>query len=356
MSSTIAMKGAVLTHPKQPLKVLSDMECPAPRRGQVLVKLAYSGVCRSQLMEALGHRGQDAYLPHLLGHEGTGKVIDVGEGITKVKRGDLVVLTWIKSSGLDSGGMRYRCGCMQQEINAGGVTTFNDYALVSENRVVPLPLGIPLDIGVLFGCALPTGAGIILNDLRPHPKSSIGIFGLGGIGLSALIATTLFNCEKVIAIDISTDKLALARSFGATHTINSKKVNPVDEIRAITGGTGLDYSVEASGLVRVIEQSFEATRRGGGICVFASHPPYGEQISIDPYELICGKHIRGSWGGSCDPDRDIPILANLYLEHKFPLEKLIDKRYTLDTINEALSDLEHLRVERPLIEIDPSIF
>jgi S-(hydroxymethyl)glutathione dehydrogenase/alcohol dehydrogenase len=349
------MKAAVLSRLNEPLDVMSEIECAAPRRGQVLVKLAYSGVCHSQLMEVRGRRGPDAYLPHLLGHEGTGKVIEVGEGVSKVKPNDLVVLGWIKGSGLDGGGVRYRCACMQQDVNAGGVTTLNEYALVSENRIVPLPAGVPLDVAVLFGCAVPTGAGIITNDLRPAPGSSIAVFGLGGIGMSALMATMLFKCANVIAVDVSVDKLSLARSFGATHTIDATQVDPVSQIRAITCGPGVDYAVEASGQVSVIEQAFESVRRGGGVCVFASHPEHGKRISVDPYELICGKQIRGSWGGNSNPDRDIPMFAKLYLEGRLPLEKLITKRYALEAINEALDDLEHHRVGRPLIEIDTAL-
>jgi len=350
--SSIVMKAAVLTELGGQLRILNGISVPKPGYGQVLVKLAYSGVCHSQLMEVRGLRGPDAYLPHMLGHEGTGKVIEVGKGVSKVKRDDLVILGWIKGGGLDGGGMRYRCPCMQQDINAGGVTTFNEYALVSENRIGLLPVGVPLDIGVLFGCAVPTGAGIITNDLRPAPGSNIAVFGLGGIGMSTLMATMLFDCEKVIAVDVSADKLSLARSFGATHTIDATQTDPVSEICAMTRGLGVDYAVEASGQVSVIEQAFESVRRGGGVCVFASHPEHGKRISIDPYELICGKHIRGSWGGSSNPDRDIPIFAKLYLQGRLPLEKLITKRYKLDDINEALCDLEHHRVGRPVIEID----
>lgn len=349
------MKAAVLSRLNEPLDVMSGIYCAAPGRGQVLVKLAYSGVCHSQLMEVRGRRGADAYLPHLLGHEGTGKVIEVGEGVSKVKPDDLVVLGWIKGSGLDGGGVRYRCACMSQDINAGGVTTFNEYALVSENRVVALPHGVPLDVGVLFGCAVPTGAGIITNDLKPAPGSSVAIFGLGGIGLSALMATMLFECSKVIAVDVSEHKLELARSFGATHTVNAAQADVVAEIRKLTGGAGVEFAVEASGQASVIEQAFESVRRGGGVCVFASHPENGKRISIDPYELICGKQIRGSWGGSSNPDRDIPMFAELYCEGKLPLDKLITKRYPLDAINDALNDLEHHRVGRPLIEIDKTI-
>ncbi|MDY7577030.1 zinc-binding dehydrogenase [Herbaspirillum sp. RTI4] len=349
------MKAAVLKALSQPLDMVSDIAIPAPQRGQVLVKLAYSGVCHSQLMEVRGLRGPDAYLPHLLGHEGSAKVIAIGEGVTKVIPGDLVILGWIKGSGLDGGGIRYECGHLDTSINAGGVTTFNEYALVSENRVVPLPAGIPLDVAVLFGCALPTGAGIVLNDIRPPAGSTVAVFGLGGIGMSALMATQLFDCAQVIAVDVSADKLELSRSFGATAVVDAKQSDPVAAIRALTNGTGVDYAIEASGQVSVIEQAFASVRRGGGTCVFASHPAHGARISIDPYELICGKQIRGSWGGSSMPDRDIPLLAQLYLDGKLPLEKLISHRYRLDQINEALDDMEQHRVGRPLIEIDTTL-
>lgn len=354
-SASLEMRAAVLSRLGAPLDVVSGIRLTAPGRGQVLVKLAYSGVCHSQLMEARGQRGADPYLPHLLGHEGTGKVVEVGEGVTKVKADDLVILGWIKGAGLDGGGARYQCDCMTQPINGGGVTTFNEYALVSENRIVPLPDGVPLDIGVLFGCALPTGAGILTNDLRPPPGSSVAIFGLGGIGLSALMATLLFDCSLVIAVDVSAEKLDLARAFGATHVIDASLTDPVAMIRTLTDGRGADFAVEASGQARVIEQAFESVRRGGGTCVFASHPGQGERISIDPYELICGKQIRGSWGGGSHPDRDTPIFAALYRDGRLPLERLLSKRYPLGSINEALSDLEAKRVARPLIEIDTTL-
>ena len=306
-------------------------------------------------MEVRGRRGKDVYLPHLLGHEGSGKVIEVGEAVSKVRPGDFVVLSWIKSSGLNAGSARYSCSCTDQLINAGAVTTFNEFALVSEDRLVLLPAGVPLDIAVLFGCAVPTGAGILTNDLKPAPGSSVAVFGLGGVGMSALMATMLYECSKVIAVDISAEKLELAHSFGATHIFNSAATDVVAEIRNLTGGVGVDYAVEASGIASVIEQAFESVRRGGGVCVFASHPESGKRISIDPYELICGKQLRGSWGGSSNPDRDIPMFAKLYREGKLPLDKLITKRYSLDAINDALNDLEHHRVGRPLIEIDKTI-
>ena len=347
------MKAAVLQALNVPLRMRNDIELPVLRRGQVLVQLAYSGVCHSQLMEARGKRGEDAYLPHLLGHEGSGVVVEVGPDVAKVQSGDRVVLGWIKGSGIEAGGVQYKC--CDGTLNAGGVTTFNDYAVVSENRCVRVPDGVPMDIAALFGCAVLTGAGIITNSVRPTKGSSIVIFGLGGIGLSALMGLVLFDCEMVIAVDISEDKLRLAKEFGATHTINAADCDPVQAIRNLTDGRGADYTVEAAGRSDTIEKAFDAVRRGGGLCVFASHPSQGSRISLDPFEMICGKQIMGSWGGGSDPDRDIPIYADLYLKGKLPLDKLITLRYSLEDVNQALDDLEQNKVVRPLITIDPTI-
>ena len=151
------------------LKLKKKIEIPKLLRGQILVELKYSGVCRSQLMEVRGLRGKDKYLPHLLGHEGCGKVIHIGSGVKKVKIGDWVILGWIKCKGIESRGAIYKIG--NTEINSGPVTTFSSHSIVSENRVVPLPKNIPTDVAVLFGCALPTGAGIIFNEVKPKKIS-----------------------------------------------------------------------------------------------------------------------------------------------------------------------------------------
>jgi S-(hydroxymethyl)glutathione dehydrogenase/alcohol dehydrogenase len=344
------MKAAVLYETGRPLVVESDIEVPELRAGQVLVKVHFSGVCHSQLMEARGKRGDDPYLPHMLGHEGSATVLEVGPGVTRFKKDDIVILTWIKCQGADVSQTKYSKG--NQIINAGGVTTFSEYSVVSENRCVALPEGVPLDIASLFGCAVLTGAGIVTNTIQPSSKNSLAIFGLGGIGLSALMAACLYKCQTLIAVDIEKDKLELAIEFGATHVIDSSMENPVDRIREITEGVGVDYSIEAAGLVKTIEQAFQSVRKSGGKCVFATHPTANEKIMIDPFDLICGKQIQGSWGGDSIPEEDIPKFAQLYRDGKLPLEKLLTRRYSLDQINEALNDLEQRKVARPLIEFN----
>ncbi len=342
-------KAAVLYNPNRPLVIETDVEVPELGHGQILAKIFYSGICHSQLMETRGKRGEDRYLPHLLGHEATAEVIDIGMDVSKVKKGDRVVLTWIKAEGIEAGGARYKKGDIV--INAGAVTTFSEYSVVSENRCVKLPNGIPLDIGSLFGCAIQAGAGIIINMVQPVKNSTLAIFGVGGIGLSALMASKFYNCSMIIAVDVEEHKLNQAREFGATHTINSAKLDPVSEILKLTGGNGLDYAVDASGLVGPIEQAFQSVRKGGGLCVFATHPAHNDKIRIDPFDLICGKQIKGSWGGDSKPDRDIPRFAKLYLDGKLPLEKLITSRYSLDQVNEALHDIENRKIARALLEI-----
>jgi len=342
------IRAAVLYELNKPL-IIEEIEVPKLLPGQVLVKIAYSGVCHSQLMEVRGKRGIDPYLPHMLGHEGSGEVVDIGEGVKKVKPGDKVILGWIKGSGMDVPGTKYlKDG---KVINAGGVTTFSNYSIVSENRCVKLPRDIPMDCAVLFGCAIPTGAGMMINQVKPRRGTSIAFFGLGGIGISALMANSLFECSVVVGIDIVEDKLTIAREFGVTHTINASKNDVFDEIMKITNGKGLDYSVETTGLASSIETAFQSVRKFGGFCVFASHPQSGDKIRLDPYDLICGKRIEGSWGGSSNPDRDIPKFAELYKQGKLPLEKLLSHTYKLDDINKALNDLEKSAIVRALIKI-----
>ena len=346
------MRAAVLSQLGSPLEIMDGISIPEISAGQVLVKLAFSGVCHSQVMEASGARGPDYWLPHMLGHEATGRVVSIGSSVTKVSKGDLVVLGWIKGQGCEAGGCQYRCDGIT--INAGGVTTFSDHAVVSENRLVKLPQGVPLDLGVLFGCALPTGAGMVLNEVKPEAGSSVVIFGLGGIGLSAFLAARTY-AVNLIAVDVSSSKLELARRLGADHIIDARKGSPVSRIQEITGA-GADYCLECSGQTSVIQQAFLASHPSKGLTIFASHPPAGEFIKIDPHHLIAGRKIQGSWGGGSYPDRDVPLMVDLWKSGNFPIEELIGKkRYSLNEINVALSDLAQGGVLRPIIEINANV-
>ena len=325
------------------------VELPAKLRlGQVLVQIKYSGVCHSQVMETRGRRGVDPYLPHLLGHEATGVVMEIGPGVTKVKPEDQVILTWIKAEGHDvQGGKAIH---KNKVINSGPVTTFSEVTVVSENRVVPLPEGVPLDIGVLFGCALPTGLGMILNELKPEPESSSMVIGLGGVGLCALMGAIAAKCNPVIAVDLSEAKRELALELGATHALDPMGQDISGTVSQLTKG-GVDFCIDAAGKCQTIQTAFACIRRGGGRCIFASHPEQGQQLKLDPYELICGKLIQGSWGGACKPDRDVPRFAEMYLAGKLRLDRLIERPYALDQINVALDDLEAGKTMRPIVQM-----
>jgi S-(hydroxymethyl)glutathione dehydrogenase / alcohol dehydrogenase len=345
------MKAAVLTEVGKPLVIMDNIIIPSLCRGQVLVKIAYAGLCRSQLMEAQGLRGEDRYLPHMLGHEGSGIVVSVGDGVTKVKPKDEVVLGWIKGEGLEAGGTKYQTSA-GQIINAGHVTTFSEYAIISENRVVKKPKATPMDLALLYGCAIPTGAGVVLHSIKEQASLkpvTIAFFGLGGVGLSALMACKSCIFEKIIAVDISQDKLQLAEELGATHTVNAKNEDPVKAIHSLTHGQGVDFSIEAAGLVKTIEQAFLSVKNNGGRCIFISHPAAGHKIQLDPFDLICGKHIEATWGGGSRPDIDAPYFDRLYTDGLLPLDKLISKKYTLEGINQAMQDLESGNIARALI-------
>ncbi|MCR9214752.1 MAG: zinc-binding dehydrogenase [Proteobacteria bacterium] len=347
------MKAAVLFETGKPLRVLDNIELPKLLPGQVEVAIAYSGVCHSQLMEVRGKRGEDKFLPHLLGHEATGIVTGVSEGVTKVSLGDKVILGWIRGSGMEAPGALYKW--QGTKLNSGGITTFSDHTVVSENRLTILPYGLPMDLGVLFGCAVPTGAGLALNEVDIEPQHTVAIIGIGGIGAIALMFASCSKPKRLIAVDVNPDKRKVALQLGATHVLDGSESNILEQIQKLTDGKGVDFCLDSAGKTTTIELAFNATRRQGGQCVFASHPEAGKLISIDPFELVNGKQIKGSWGGKTDPDRDLPKFFRMSEDNDLPLETMISKRYSLENINDALDDLESGVVMRPLLEINPEL-
>lgn len=338
---------AVLVETGKPL-VLAELEIPALQPGQVLVEIAFSGVCHTQVLECRGHRGEDRYLPHCLGHEGSGIVCDVGPGVTKVKAGDRVILSWIKGSGADVPRTVYRWG--DRKVNAGGITTFSRHAVISENRLTLLPQEIPLRDAALLGCAVPTGVGAVFNTARPKPGQSMAVFGTGGIGLCAVAGAAIAGCTPIIAVDIRWEKLALAGQMGATHRVHAAEVDPVAEVQRICPG-GVDFAIEASGRPQVMLQALYSVRSQGGVAVVVGNARHGERVALDPRQLNLGKQLRGTWGGDNWPDRDFPRYCRLLSAGRLNLEPLLSRTYCLSEINEALDDLEAGTVARPLIEM-----
>jgi len=252
------MKAAVLYETNKPL-VIENLKVPELEFGQVLVKVCFSGICHKQMEEIQGHRGPDPYLPHLLGHEGAGVVEAIGPGVTNVAPGDHVVLSWIKGAGINSRPPTYYKG--EQPINAGWVTTFNEYAVVSENRVTGIRKDMPLDKAALLGCAVATGVGVVINQARVIPGSTVAVFGVGGVGLNVIQGAALVNAGKIIAVDIVDAKLEMAKEFGATHTINAVKQDPVQQIIELTGNTGVDYAFDTIGKIKSMKQAYDSAAK-----------------------------------------------------------------------------------------------
>ena len=338
---------AVLVELGKPLE-LADLDVPALKPGQCLIEVAFSGVCHTQVGEARGHRGEDKFLPHCLGHEGSGYVREVGPGVTKVKPGDAVILSWIKASGLDVPGCVYEWN--GRKVNAGGITTFATFSVIAENRLTVIPEGLSLRHAALIGCAVPTGAGVVFNTAQPRPGQSLVVFGVGGIGNCAVAAASASGCVPVIAVDINPDKLAWAKKFGATHTIDSKKSDAVAEIQKLVKG-GVDFAIEATGVPAVMRQALACVRQQGGTAVVIGNAKFGDKLEFDPRELNMGKRLLGTWGGDNVPDRDYPRYARLMASGKLDLEPLLTKSYALSEVNAALDDLEHGRAARPLIQM-----
>lgn len=339
---------AILVETGRPLEIV-ELGLPALKAGQVLVEVAYSGVCHTQVLEARGHRGEDRFLPHCLGHEGSGRVLETGPEVTKVKVGDTVVLTWLKGHGADVRGSTYDLG--GRTVNAGAITTFMSHAVVSENRLVPLPPAMGVREGALLGCAIPTGFGAVLNNLAASEGRSLAVFGVGGVGLSALMAGAAIGCKPLVAIDINPAKLEAARRHGATHTIDAAG-NPAKALAEICP-SGVDFAIEATGRPDVMTLAFESVRMKGGHCAIVGNPPHGQKFLVDPMQLIVGKRVTGSWGGETEPDRDVPRFVDIITRKKVDVGTMLSAPYPLEKINDALNDLEHGVVTRPLIEIKP---
>lgn len=338
-------KAAVLYQLNTPL-VIEELEVPPLKRGQVLVKILCTGICGAQYNEIIGLKGPDRFLPHMMGHEASAIVLDTGEGVTKVKKDDYVALSWIKSTGLDGINTQFRKGDVL--INAGGVTTFTEYSVVSENRVTRIPRELPPDVAAIIGCAVLTGAGIVDNTLKAKKGQSIAVFGAGGIGASVILAARRAGCSPIIALDISANKLERAAALGADQVIPAQG-DVVAAIRKIVV-RGVDFSVDASGSRLAMEAAFAAIH-DQGMCVIAGNLGKDEKISLHPFELIKGKRIVGTWGGESLPERDIPRHVQAILNERSPVGRLITHHFRLDQINHAFEVLKSGQAGRIVLDI-----
>ncbi len=328
-------KAAILRNIGGPL-IIEELEIPKLEKGQVLVKVLYSGLCRSNINEINGRKGAE-FIPHLTGHEASARVIEVGEGVTKVGEGDYVVCSWIKGAGLEAQAVKYKSS--QGIVNAGTCSTFSEYAVVSENKVVQISEEVKSDTAALLGCAVPTGAGIIDNFGIKHGKM-LAVFGIGGIGASALMRAVSLNMD-CIAFDVVPWKLVWAKVRLGVMAINSSNFNHSGVF---------DLAIECSGNRSAMEMAFDCLKNNGTAIIAGNLEP-GEHISIDPFDLIKGKKLRGTWGGECFLDKDIPFYAEEYLKGNLPIGKLITRVYSFDKINEGIADLEKGDLIRGVVKV-----
>jgi S-(hydroxymethyl)glutathione dehydrogenase/alcohol dehydrogenase len=339
-------KAAILTELNQPL-VIEDIQIPDLEYGQVLVRIEATSVCGSQIGEMRGVKGEDKWLPHLLGHEAGGIVESIGSGVSKVSIGDHVVVHWRKGSGIEAKTPTYLWN--GNNVNAGWVTTFQQKSIVSENRITPIAKDIPFDIASLMGCCATTAFGVLENDTQLKENETILIIGVGGVGLIQVIAARLKKAQTIIVVDIDAKKLTLAKTFGATHTINAKTQNMRDAVISILGRQVLDVAVENTGIIANIESAYELTGPCGRT-ILVGVPMSDQKVSIHTLALHFGKVLTGSHGGSTFPDEDIPKLIQLWQEGSLPIEGILSQPSGLDDINDVITHMQTAQSIRGLIK------
>jgi S-(hydroxymethyl)glutathione dehydrogenase/alcohol dehydrogenase len=299
---------AILVEQRKPL-VIDEVEVPLLKRGQVLVEIHATRVCGSQIGEIDGVKGPDRFLPHLLGHEAGAVVLEVGSEVTHVAPGDRVVCHWRPGAGIDAGGSVYKWN--GRDVNAGPITTFQKYAVISENRLTRVPPDTDFELCCLLADTLTTGFGIINNDAKVKAGESVVIFGVGGIGLGAVLGAKLAGANPIIGVDLHDHKLAKAAEYGLTHQINASRENAAERVRKILGGLA-DVTIDGTGGPKVIETAYDLAKLRGGRCVLFGVMPSDQRVSIHTLPLHFGRMLTGSEGGQSRPHEDIPrILVQL---------------------------------------------
>lgn len=325
---------AILIEQRKPLLV-DEVEVPELGFGQVLVQVKVSRICGSQLGEIDGVKGPDKYLPHLLGHEGGGVVVEVGPEVTHVRPGDHVVLHWRPGAGIQAKPAQYRLG--SKTINAGNITTFQGLTIVSENRVTRIPTDVDFEVAALLADTLTTGFGAVTRDAEVKIGESVVVIGVGGIGLGVVLGAHLAGAHPVIAADIHPAKLEKARAYGATHLINSREENLLESVQRILGGPA-DVAFDVTGQPSVIEQAWRVTGAKGRV-ILVGVMAHDRQFSFHTLPLHFGKVLTGSEGGSSRPQEDIPRFWRMIRDGRFDPRAMVSHRCTLANVNEAIATM-----------------
>ena len=341
----------------RPLEI-ETLELAPPGAGEVLIEIKAAGLCHSDLSVVDGSRPRP--VPMALGHEAAGIVVETGSGVNDLSVGEHVVLVFVPSCGkcipcaegrpalcepgaesnvngsLISGGHRLSLDGNNISHHLG-VSAFADHAVVSRNSVVKIDKELPFDEAALFGCAVITGVGSVLNTAKVRAGESVAVIGLGGVGLNALLGAVVSGAKEIVAIDIRDEKLEIARTLGATLTINAENNEEIDALISSTGG--VDYAFEMAGSAAALELAWNITRRGGQT-ITAGLPHPDSRLSISPAKLVGEERtLSGSYLGSCVPLRDIPAYIDLYRKGLLPVDKLMSEKIQLSEINEAFDRL-----------------
>lgn len=332
---------------------IEDIELEGPGSGEVLIKIAAAGLCHSDLSVIDGNRPRPT--PMALGHEASGIVEEVGPNVSTVSKGDHVVLVFVPSCGhctpcasgrpalCEPGAAANGAGTLlsgERRLSAGGhavnhhlgVSAFAEYATVSERSVVKIDPEFDLTIAALFGCAVLTGVGAVVNTGHVPPGSRVAVIGLGGVGLCSLLGAKVSGASQIVAIDLNDDKLKLAKDLGATHTVNAMQEDAVTIIREMTKG-GVDFAFEMAGSVPALQLAYDITTRGG-MTVTAGLPHPDSRLSLSPVSLVAEERtLKGSYVGACIPRRDLPRYMALYENGDLPVDRLLSDVLKLEDIN-----------------------
>ena len=352
----------------RPLSI-EEIDLAPPGPGEILVKIGAAGLCHSDLSVINGDRPRP--MPMALGHEAAGIVEELGQGVTDLERGDHVVLVFVPSCGhcepcaegrpalCEPGAAANSAGTLlsgarrlsrngQPIHHHLGCSVFAEYATVSRRSVVRIDPDLPLDEAALFGCAVLTGVGAVVNTAQMRAGSSVAIIGLGGVGLASLLGAKLAGARQIVAVDLSDAKLELALALGATHPFNAGNPNCKDEIRQATGG-GVAFAFEFAGSVRALELAYGITRRGG-MTVTAGLPPPTAMFPLPPVNLVAEERtVKGSYIGTCVPSRDIPRYIDLYRQGKLAVDRLMSGRLKLEHINRGFDLLNEGKAVRQVV-------
>lgn len=371
------VRAAVLRHMKaappyaqsKPITI-ETIELAPPGPGEVLVRIRAAGLCHSDLSVINGDRPRP--MPMALGHEAAGVVEALGEGVSDLEPGDHVVMVFMPSCGhclpcaegrpaLCEPGAKANAagtlinGSVRLSSPAGhvhhhlGVSAFAEYAVMSRNSVIKIDRELPFVEAALFGCAVLTGVGAVVNTAQLRVGSTAVVIGLGGVGLASVLGARAAGASKIIAVDLSLDKLALAKEVGATAVVNGGDSDAVEQVLALTGG-GADYVFEMAGSIRALENAMKMTKRGG-MTVTAGLPPPGSTLPVNVVQLVGEERtLKGSYIGTCVPLRDIPRFIELYRDGRLPVDRLLSGKLKLDDINEGFDRLHDGSAVRQVIE------